>query len=317
MESQYRGAFRHFNADSIYSEDVQVPDHRIIWRSTRFLADGRSDPEQTDLIQIANRGVNIVSSRDARANVRTALRIALGLAADGLRVLYLNSYAGLVLLRESLQAERAALAEQGRTFDQAHFHILDVKMGMWDHCAREIEQTLYEDTFVSYHSEERKITQQIDVLVMNSFEFSAIGYSQKLDVATRLAAWMEKIELTCIVFTQETPAIMEAGIPVRGPLGFLTTAAATVARMDMPMRKPVNKKDTEDDGVHEKSKRVHEQIPRADIHIYYDGGGKLIGVEYKKSYKGPNYPLGHFPRRLTDPVPDGMNAIQIVGMPQI
>ncbi len=294
MESQYKGAFRHFNADSIYSKDLQVPDHRIIWRSTRFLADGQSDPSQRDLIQIANRGINIVSSRDARVNVRTALRIALGLAAGGLRVLYVNSYAGLVLLRESLKAERAALAEENRKFKKSNFHILDVKMGLWDHCESEIEDTLFDDDMVSYHSEERKITQKIDVLVMNSFEFSAIGYKQKLAVATRVAEWMEKIELTTIIFTQEAPSMMEAGVPVRGPLGFLTTAAETVAKMDMPMRPEAKRVETEripsknnedGDGVHEKSKRVHEQIPRADIKIYYDGGGNLCGVEYAKSYK--------------------------------
>ena len=322
MHTQFRGAYRQFSVDSILSEDLQVPERKIIWRTKRTMANGLADPENEDLIQIASGGINIVSSRDVRKNVRRSLRIAMDIAKDGLRVLYVNSYAGLALLRESLQAElqisdeERALAqkESMKNIDsessiaddwRGRFNILDCKMGMWDGCRNVIEKALYEEKSVSYNSREQVLTQHTDVIVINSFEFASITYRQKLEMATDIMRWRNKLPITVVIFTQEVQAVMEAGLPVRGPLGLLTASADTLSKLDQ-----IKKGRNVPEG---RTNPVHEQIPNTAIKLFYSTGGSLNSVEYPKGYKGHHYDLGFFPKRITEPIPDGIEAVQLVG----
>jgi hypothetical protein len=319
MDPQFRGAYRHFTVDTIFSDDVPVPDHKIIWRTRPKVTNGIADPTNEEMIQIIAGGINIVSSRDVRRNVRKSLEIALGIAAGsdnipGKRVLYVNSYAGIAALREGIQAEmakRRGAAAGDQHADQSidchadqndfksRFRILDCKMGMWLPCTSAIDEALYSKKRVNYHTDEVVITQQCDVLVLNSYEFAALCWRDKLDIANRLMQWLDKLSLTVIVFTQEVQAIMEAGIPVRGPLGLLTCAAVSVAKLD--------------DVKKGRNRTVHEQVPNTYIKIFYTTGGNLESVEYPEGYTGHRYDLSFFPKRITEPVPAGIDAVMLVG----
>jgi len=285
MEVQFRGASRQFTLDTILSDQLQVPQAKIIWRTKALLPDGTPDPQNEELIQIASGGINIVSSRDARKNVRSSMGIALDLASQGMRVLYVNSYAGLELLRNSLKGEldrldiirQSVRNVQSNSSDttttspiplaedaefKSRFQILDVKMGMWDWYSAWIENALFEENNIAYHSEETVLVQKCDTLVINSYEFAAIDYRAKLNIATRLAKWLEKISLTVVIYTQEVKALMEAGVPVRGPLGLLTTSAATLAKVDFVKKGRTNI-------LNEKDKSNYENVPNTDNKILY------------------------------------------------
>jgi hypothetical protein len=318
MDPQFRGAFRHFTVDTIFSDQVPVPDHKIIWRTRPKVTNGIADPTNEETIQIIAGGVNIVSSRDVRRNVRKSLEIALGLAAGsdtvpGLRVLYVNSYADIATLREGLQKEISSM-ELGRQQSQqaqqtgtsaprddfkSRLQILDCKMGMWQACANAIDAALYSKKRVDYNSDEVVITQECDVLVLNSYEFAALSWRDKLDMANRLMQWLDKLALTVVVFTQEVQAIMEAGMPVRGPLGLLTASALSLAKMEEPIMGGKN--------------RVHEKRANTYIKIFYTTGGNLESVEYPEGYTGHRYDLSFFPKRITEPVPAGIDAVMLVG----
>ena len=322
MDTQFRGAYRQFTVDSILSEDLRVPERKILWRTKYPKANGLADPEREDLIQIASGGINIVSSRDARMNVRLSLRIAMDIAEGGLRVMYVNSYAGLALLRESLQTELSrnkedrALAKGEVALDgkpnikdsvsaewRSRFQIIDCKMGMWDGCSRAIGKGLYQENYVSYNSNEQVLTQYSDVIVLNSFELASVTYRQKLEMTTDIMRWREKVPLTVVIFTQEVQAVMEAGLPVRGPLGLLTTSADTLSKVDQQK--------------YGRNSTVHEKLPNTAIKLFYSTSGNLDSMEYPKGYKGRRYDLGFFPKRLTDPIPDGIEAVQLVGRGKI
>jgi hypothetical protein len=287
MEAGFRGAYREFTADSIFSDEVYVAQSKKLWCSRRLLADGTPDPQNSEAIQVYSSGINIVSSADARVNSRKSLGIALDLAAQGLRVLYVNNFASVALLREYLKPElerveadiaKAALGEptanpvsaQSLAEVKSRFHIMDCKMGMWDSYRYHLEHILFEEKHVSYGSEEKVLTQKIDVLVMTSFEFSAVTYRQKLDVATAILQWISRIDLTAVIFTQENQEMMEAGLPVRGPLGLLTSAALSVSKIGA-------------DGPRRKSQ---ELFPDTNVKLIYSAGGDLVSVELPTGYSG-------------------------------
>jgi hypothetical protein len=312
MSAQFRGAFREFTADSIFSPEVIAAEPKMIWISRRLLPDGTSDPQNQEMIQISSSGVNIVSSADARKNARKSLGIALDLAAQGRRVMYLNTFASLAILRENMKAELERLdAEiknaingkptanpitvQSMEEVKALFHIMDGKVGMWDNFKYPLEEMLFEERYAEENEDEdededdndeeyeeveeneddedeeddgKVLTQKIDVLVVNSFEFLAMTYRQRLDAASKILEWVAKLDLTAIVFTQETQGAMEAGLPVRGPLGLLTTGAIMVSTPDR-----LNKR-----------RKTRELLPDTNAKYIYNDGGQLIEIKYPAGY---------------------------------
>jgi hypothetical protein len=312
MSAQFRGAYRKFSADSIFSPEVIAAEPKLIWISRRLLPDGTSDPQNQEMIQISSSGVNIVSSADARKNARKSLGIALDLAAQGRRVMYLNTFASLPILRENMKAELERLdaeiknAINGQptanpitvsSLEEAKslFHIMDGKVGMWDNFKYPLEDMLFEerkpeegededddDDDEEYDEEEENedddddeneddgkiLTQKIDALVVNSFEFLAMTYRQRLDAAGKILEWVAKLDLTAIVFTQETQGAMEAGLPVRGPLGLLTTGAILVSTPDRP----------------NKRHRTRELLPDTNAKFIYSDSGNLVEIKYPKGF---------------------------------
>src|SRR5205807_8300772 len=96
-------AYQHLSIDELFEQERGEP-AKIIWRTKPRLRDGIPDPEDEQLIQIAGNAINVVASRNVRANVHRSVRIALELAASESRVLYLNSYAGTDMLRTAISS---------------------------------------------------------------------------------------------------------------------------------------------------------------------------------------------------------------------
>ncbi len=306
MSAQFRGAYREFSADSIFSPEVIAAEPKLIWISRRLLPDGTSDPQNQEMIQVSSSGVNIVSSADARKNARKSLGIALDLAAQGRRVLYLNTFASLPILRENMKAELDRLdAEIKNAINgkpsanpitvgsleevKSRFHIMDGKVGMWDNFKYPLEDLLFEERYAEEENNDededdndedeenddddqdaddeddgKVLTQKIDALVVNSFEFLAMTYRSRLDAAGKILEWVAKLDLTAIVFTQETQGAMEAGLPVRGPLGLLTTGAIMVSTPDRLNRR----------------RATHELLPDTNVKYIYSDKGNLVEIKY-------------------------------------
>jgi hypothetical protein len=311
MSAQFRGAFREFTADSIFSPEAFAPEPKLLWISRRLLPDGTSDPQNQEYIQISSSGVNVVSSADARKNARKSLGIALDLAAQGMRVMYLNTFASLPMLRENLKKELERLETEiknaingkptanpvtAQSIEEvkSRFHIMDGKIGMWDNFKYPLEDMLFEVRDAEEDQDEQDgddeddqdeeddqdgeeeddeddgkvLTQKIDALVVNSFEFLAMTYRSRLDAAGKILEWVAKLDLTAIVFTQETQGAMEAGLPVRGPLGLLTSSAITVSTPDKPNDRRIPR----------------ELLPDTNIKFIYSDGGQLVEIKYPRGY---------------------------------
>jgi hypothetical protein len=322
METKFKGAFREFTAETLFSPEVQIPTPKIIWRTHIDVTDGLADQTNEEIINISERGLNIISSRDVRKNVRKSLEIAVDLAASGLRVLYINSYASLGTLRDGLKEQLERYPDlmqnsgEGAPKIDLPLRFLDCKMGMWELCRRTIDESMDKVEYVVITSgsvswSEEKVTQSVDVLIVNSFEFSAVEYRPRMVVASDLTEWRDKRELTVILFTQEVRAVMEAGLPVRGPLGLLTATATTLSKVD----KVVWSRNLPKNANSGKTREKDKQISKTAIKIFYSGDGQIAGVEYPKGYNGKRYDLGFFPRTVMDDVPDGIEAVQLVGMP--
>jgi hypothetical protein len=229
MDTKLRGALRQFTTETIFSPELPEAPHEELWSDKAITEDGLTDPESDETICIWEGGINIVSSRDARRNVRTAMRMAFDIAHKGRRVLYVNSWAGLELLRKCVKGENARFETP---LTDTQLRLLDCKMGMWNFCRNTITESLYTEKQIVYHSDEKTMTQEIDVLILNSFEFSCVGYLQRMDFVNDLAEWLQKLSLSIILFTQTAQRTMAPGLAVRGPLGLLTTSAVTLAKVD-------------------------------------------------------------------------------------
>ena len=237
--------FHVFTVDSFLNQEAIIPTSKIIWNSIRGLGNSPPDPENEDLIQVASQAINLVSCRDVRKNVRASLRMGFELGQQGLKVLYVNSYAGIALLQESMKAELEALElpsinsegtkpEDGLGENElppsggkalSSFRLIDSPIGQWERNVNAIRKEI-----------EANAT---NILILNSFEFAALNHRQKQKLAYDLTALQADYYLTVILFTQEVKRDMEPGLQCRGPIGILTSLAATVSKVDWP--KPKNK----------------------------------------------------------------------------
>jgi hypothetical protein len=167
-------------------------------------------------------------------------------------VLYVNGYAGPVLMRECLAAalEKAPLAEELRV----NLKIMQASIGNWnEHLAlEEITNGGYTVTW----------KEPADAIVLNSFEFAAIDFREKRNLARQLVQFQQKYNLTLVIFTQETRRDLAPGMAARGPIGYLVTLSATVSRIELPKAQ-----------IKSKTRDVHELAIDADNkNIYTDWG---------------------------------------------
>ena len=235
--------FHVFTIDSFLKQEAIIPESKIIWNSIRGLGNSPPNPENEDLIQVASQAINIVSCRDVRKNVRASLRMGFELSQQKLKVLYINSYAGMALLQESMKAELEAIElsavsldapKQDESFNGSilplphgeklsSFRLIDSPIGQWEWNVNAIRKE------IESHA--------TNILILNSFEFAALNHRQKQKLAHDLIALQTDYYLTVILFTQEVKRDMEPGLQCRGPLGILTSLAATVSKVDWPKPK--------------------------------------------------------------------------------
>ncbi len=242
--------YNHYTIDSLFAQEfVERP--KIIWRSRPAMRGGVPDPQEERLIQIAGNAVNVVAAQSIRANIDRSVQMALELAAAGSRVLYLNSYAGPAMLRDSIYSHIPHDAEASKPIRE-RVSILAFPYGMMGRCISNARRAVYEGEPVaggepaeggepSDASEPpmRKPPMRkplTDAVILNSFEFATFDYRDKVALASELLEWAQAVPITLVVFTQELSTYMSAGLPVRGPLGLLTSAAATVSKIGRTTR---------------------------------------------------------------------------------
>jgi hypothetical protein len=73
---------------------------------------------------------------------------------------------------------------------------------------------------------------QLNVLILNGFEWVTLTARQKHDLSIELIRLQEELAVTVIIFTQEVRKEMKPGILGRGPIGRLQCMAGTVVRIE-------------------------------------------------------------------------------------
>jgi hypothetical protein len=232
-----------FSVDEYLTAEIDIPPSEIVWESP--------EDDREGAVQIVSHAINIVSNPNVRDNVARSIAMAIDLAASGMRVLYVNGYAGPVMMRECLAAalDKAPLAEALRV----NLKIMQASVGNWnEHLAlEEITNGGYTVTW----------KEPADAIVLNSFEFAAIDIRQKRNLARQLVQFQQKYNLTLVIFTQETRRDLAPGMAARGPIGYLVTLSATVSRIELQKAQ-----------IKPKMKDVHEfTIDTDNINIYTDG----------------------------------------------
>ncbi len=231
--------YQQLSIDELFEQERGEP-AKIIWRTNPRLRGGVPDPQDENLIQIAGNAINIVAARHVRMNVHRSVRMALELAASGSRVLYLNSYAGTDLLREAIYSHIPHSDAESKPIRE-RVSIMAFPYGMMGRCLSDARNAIYEDieddgSDEDEESGETERAQHCDVVILNSFEFSTFDYRDKVTLASEMLEWAQAVPITLVIFTQELSTYMSAGSPVRGPLGLLTAAAATVSKIGRTSR---------------------------------------------------------------------------------
>ena len=128
-------------------------------------------------------------------------------------------------------------AENGVALDTLpNIRLLDVPIGEWS--TERVRQEIME------HG--------IEIIVWDSFEFSAINRYRREIVAREMLKLREEYNLTVVVFSHEMKRDVQAGIPARGAIGMISAYADSVWRLqtEEEMRKPLKQRRVVD--VHEK-----------------------------------------------------------------
>lgn len=161
-----------------------------------------------DLMQIHSNAINLVLGRDLRRNVLYASTMALELAASGKRVVYLNTYASENLLRFSF-------TEAANVKDGTDVMLEEIPTGEWnaDTLGKMLE------------------TQQAEVVILNSFEFSALTRYHREAVARDLIRLQKQMSLTVIIFSHEIKRDIEARCMSRGAIGILASVSESVSKV--------------------------------------------------------------------------------------
>lgn len=157
-----------------------------------------------DLIQVHRHASNLVLGRDLRRNVRYSARMARELADQGQKVFYLNTYASDDLLREAFGPDIP---------EECPVTIYSLPTGYWkvDWILKEIAG--------------------FDVLIINSYEFTALTRSFKQRLATELIDLQRETHITLVTFSHALHKDLEAGCGGRGPLGLLAAVSVCVSRV--------------------------------------------------------------------------------------
>jgi hypothetical protein len=161
-----------------------------------------------DLVQVHSHSLNLIIGRDLRQNVRYSCAIALQLANEGQRVLYLNSYARPELLRSSFLS-----AEQ--PIEGVILNISDIPLG--EYRGKEVAGAVE--------------TGHFDVLVLNSLEFAGLTRDNRHKVCRELVKLQKAFNITLVIFSHEIKRDLEPGCASKGALGILTPMAVAISKV--------------------------------------------------------------------------------------
>jgi hypothetical protein len=184
---------------------------------------------------ILQRSITLAMSRDPRRNTQMSAALAMQIAKDNpaMSVVYVNTYAGVELMRKSFSledttAQPPALSEERANSSKEcveleNLHILNIPFAEWDLAT--IVRTLRPNS-----AEPSPLDKPI-VLIVNDFELSGFTAWQRRCVARDLIQLNEQIGMTVIVFSHEMREELKAGMPGRGALGLLAIKAESVHRI--------------------------------------------------------------------------------------
>jgi hypothetical protein len=159
-----------------------------------------------DLMQVHSNAFNLVLGRDLRRNVIYASTMAVEMAAEGKKVLYLNTYASEQLLRLSFSGVKNVEADAA---------LESIATGSWN-------RKLLDDVILEQKSE---------VLILNSFEFTGFNRYQRDKVSRDLIELQRLHSLTVILFSHEMKPEIEARCAVRGSLAMISALAESVSKI--------------------------------------------------------------------------------------
>jgi hypothetical protein len=220
-------------------------------------------------IEVMNRGLTVVLSREINANVQMGADIAVSIAQKNpdRPVWYVNTIAGVELMQHVMEDARrnAALPEitpnplldlSEKTGDSAevveavlpNLHYFEIPAGQWDAEAlsaalsgRTLEREEEEHEYgLAYgvKAEPKKEVKEEDlpkppqpIVIINSFDYSPLNRGGKWRMARELLELMDAFDLSLVLFTQEMRLEFVAGFAGRGSVGLLCGRADRVARM--------------------------------------------------------------------------------------
>lgn len=161
-----------------------------------------------DLVQVHSHSLSLIIGRDLRRNVLYACTIATKLAAEGKRVLYLNSYARPDTLKNCFQAG-------GVPTDDMWLGIADIPTGEYRH--KEVAKMVEENA--------------IDVVILNSLEFAGMSREIRQRVCRELVKLQQSFNMTLVVFSSDIKRDIEPGCATTGALGILAPIAEAISKI--------------------------------------------------------------------------------------
>jgi hypothetical protein len=214
----------------------------------------RSQPGE-EPIEVMSETFNIVMSRNVRKNTRLAAEVAVGIAKnEGSRdVWYINTYAGVNLLKESFEQALGEIPQTGSRQDTLpNLRIMDVPLGEWSTTA------LAEDI----ETNGRENAQP--VIVLNSFEFASFTRGRGERLARELLKLRNRFGLTVVLFSHEMKRDLQPGLAGRGALGMIAPFATVISPIFDPFEHLMGHMRAENAAIHEEQTHVAQDT--APVH---------------------------------------------------
>ena len=193
-----------------------------------------------DKIVVESKTFTVVLNRDIRHNVRISSEMSLWLARKfpEKKVVLINTYAGTDLLQKSLAVGMWRLNiklppgfkqyvphSDPSDFDEAAPPPFPTNLRLLD-CPT--------STFSAWRLEEELKSQEAEIVILNSFEFSTMSLTNRRHLAEGLIDLRARRNLSIVLFSHEMKNDVASFTPGRGAIGYLTAYAGSVWRIMTP-----------------------------------------------------------------------------------
>ena len=223
---------------------------RILWKSS----------VKEPVMAIREKCINVIACRVSEHNLQGSMRISMELAAraesdvdtwkgwdaDGnpiehveaprpkakvaqskfppvKRVLYINTYA----MMEHLAATMNFYAEHLEPMKERSKSVFDGTDALDGLPVLYAEAPMNVMLIDADKIRQSIVDNEVDVLVINSFEEATMSGYDKKKLAMMLRAWQREFNLTVIIYTTEVRKGMRTGVTTRGPIGYLVGHSGT------------------------------------------------------------------------------------------